>query len=87
MLFHSQAEGRLSGSGSRPFLGLNLSTEVAPCMYQPGFRGLLPAGLVSGRLEARFGWVGDYADRARRLEVQLQGIPGGGCWIFLRRED
>ncbi|MFC7477684.1 PAS domain-containing protein [Dankookia sp. GCM10030260] len=87
VLVYSQAEARLSGYGDRPAVGLDFFAEIAPCMDQPGFRGRLAAGLASGRVQAHFTWIGDFADRERMLEVRLQGIPGGGCWIFLRRED
>ena len=83
----NRTEARLSGYGDRPAIGLDFFAEIAPCTNQHGFRGRLAEGLATGQVQAHFTWVGDFADRERRLEIRLQGIPGGGCWIFLRRED
>jgi photoactive yellow protein len=87
VLVFNRAEAKLSGYGSRPTIGLDFFTEIAPCMDQPGFRGRLVDGLATGQVKAHFTWIGDFADRERMLEVRMQGIPGGGCWMFLRRED
>ncbi|RYI98612.1 MAG: hypothetical protein EON47_19110 [Acetobacteraceae bacterium] len=78
-------EAAQSGYGSRPTLGLDFFTGIAPCMNQPDFRGRLESGLASGRLNLRFGWTGDFSDANRALDIRVLGRAGGGCWLFIRR--
>lgn|SRR5690349_16452366 len=83
---YSEAERRLSGSGSRRRLGLHFFTEVAPCMNDPAFRGRIAQALEQGHVDLEFGWVGDFDDGERSLRVRVQSASDGGCWIFLLRE-
>src|SRR3954469_15039972 len=84
---YSEAERRLSGSGSRQRLNLHFFTEVAPCMDDPAFRGRIAQALEQGHVDLEFGWVGDFNDAERSLRVRVQSASGGGCWIFLLREQ
>ena len=71
-------EAAQSGYGSRPTLGLDFFTGIAPCMNQPDFRGRLESGLASGRLNLRFGWTGDFSDANRALDIRVLGRAGLG---------
>ena len=85
--FYSAAEAKLSGYGSRrPALGVSFFVEMAPCMDTPAFRGRIERARAAGKYDLEFGWVGDFADRARELQVRVQPASDGGCWIFIRRE-
>lgn len=46
--FYSRREAELSGYGSRPAVGLNFFTSIAPCMNTPRIRGLLEAEIARG---------------------------------------
>jgi photoactive yellow protein len=81
---YNATEARLSGYPGQP-LGRHFFTQVAPCMDTPQYRGRLQAGLATGRLDLAFGWVGDFSDRERELDVRVIGTPGGGAWIVMRR--
>ena len=80
------AESEQSGYGKRPTLGLDFFTDIAPCMNQPSYRGRIDRGIAAGTLNARFTWVGDFNDRDKIIQVRLQGVSGGGCWIFMQRQ-
>ena len=87
IVFYSEAERRLSGSGDRTRLGRRFFGEIAPCMDTPSYRGRIDAAMAAGTLDLEFTHVGDFADRERELTVRVQSATGGGCWIFMRRED
>ncbi len=84
---YNAAERALSGSGSRPRLGLCFFTEVAPCMNNAGFRGRIERALAAGHLDVEFGWTGDFHDAERSFHVRAQSAGDGGCWIFLQRDE
>lgn len=84
---YSGAERRLSGSGDRPRLGLQFFREVAPCMDGPHYRGRIERAMAADRLDIEFGWTGDFADAERSMRVRVQSATGGGCWIFMQREE
>ncbi len=86
VVFYSNAERRLSGSGDHPRVGLNFFTDVAPCMNNPAFRGRIESAMAAGRLDLEFGWIGDFDDAQRSLRVRVQSATGGGCWLFLQRD-
>jgi photoactive yellow protein len=86
VVLYSAAEARLSGYGTRPALGRAFFTEMAPCMDNPAFRGRIARASAAGRFDLEFGWIGDFADRARELQVRVLPASGGGCWIFIRRD-
>lgn len=87
VLFYSEAERRLSGSGDLPRLGLDFFSKVAPCMDNPDFRGRLEKARQAGRLDLQFSHIGDFEDRDRELSIRIQSASDGGYWIFLRREQ
>ena len=84
--FYSKAEARLSGYGPRPVLGRHFFADIAPCMDDPQFRGRIERAQAAGKLDLEFGWFGDFEAPDRELRVRIQSAPGGGVWIFLRRE-
>nr|WP_294509912.1 PAS domain-containing protein [uncultured Rhodopila sp.] len=84
--FFSDAERRLSGY-NKPPIGLSFFIDIAPCMNNPNFRGRIDRALAAGTLDIAFSHVGDFDDSAKELDVRVQSATGGGCWIFIRRED
>jgi photoactive yellow protein len=84
---YNATERRLSGSGGRPRVGLSFFAKVAPCMDNQDFRGRIERALETGDLDLEFGWVGDFDDSERSLRVRVQAASGGGCWIFIQRDD
>ncbi|WP_158043358.1 PAS domain-containing protein [Skermanella pratensis] len=84
--FYSAAEARLSGYGGRPALGRSFFTDMAPCMDNKEFRGRIDRARAVGKYDLEFGWIGDFADRSRELQVRIQPASDGGCWIFIRRD-
>jgi photoactive yellow protein len=86
VIFFSAAEAKLSGYGSRPALGKLFFVDVAPCMDDPAFRGRIERAKAAGKYDLEFGWIGDFSDLSRELQVRVQPASDGGCWIFIRRE-
>jgi photoactive yellow protein len=86
VLVFSNAEADLSGYGTRPALGRQFFTEIAPCMNNPSFRGRIDRALAAGKLDIEFSYVGDFNDEEKDLRVRIQSATGGGCWIFIQRE-
>lgn len=86
VLFYSDAERRLSGY-TREVLQRPFFTEIAPCMNNAAFRGRIERALASGSLDIAFDHIGDFDDAAKALRVRVQSASGGGCWVFMRRED
>ncbi|UEM03901.1 PAS domain-containing protein [Skermanella rosea] len=84
--FYSAAEARLSGYGARPALGRPFFSDMAPCMDNEAFRGRIESARAAGKFDLEFGWIGDFADRSRELQVRIQPASDGGCWIFIRRD-
>lgn len=84
---YNSAERQHSGSGSRPRLGLDFFREIAPCMDTPRYRGRIERAMAAGKLDLEFGWTGDFADAERSMRVRVQAATGGGCWIFMQREE
>lgn len=80
------AERRLSGY-AKEVAGRTFFTDIAPCMNSPNFRGRIDRAMASGRLDIQFGHIGDFDDLEKELAVRVQSATGGGCWIFLKRED
>ncbi|MBV9366243.1 MAG: hypothetical protein JOY89_18545, partial [Solirubrobacterales bacterium] len=56
-------------------------------MDNPAFQGRIEKTLEAGDLDVEFGWVGDFGDAGRSLRVRAQSATGGGCWIFIQREE
>ncbi|MFN0073589.1 MAG: hypothetical protein ACKVVP_19075 [Chloroflexota bacterium] len=81
----SKPEGDLSGYGSRPALGLNFFTDIAPCMNNDQFLGRIEHARATGTLDIEFGYVGDFSDKERELRVRIQSSSTGGYWIFIQR--
>ena len=83
---YNATEARLSGYGSsRPSHGRSFFVDVAPCMNNSYFKGLIDKARAAGTLDIRFTFVGDFADRNRELTVRAQSARDGGIWIFHRR--
>ena len=86
VVFYSAAERRLSGyretAIDRPFF-----LEIAPCMNNAAFRGRIDRALAAGTLDIAFDHIGDFDDDTKQLRVRVQSATGGGCWIFMRREE
>lgn len=85
VVFYSKAEARLSGYGERPSIGKIFFTDIAPCMDNEEFSGRIAAAREKGKLDIEFGWVGDFSDRSRALQVRVQSASDGGVWLFLKR--
>ena len=85
VVYYSEAERRLSGSGQRERLGLDLFAQIAPCMDNPDYRGRIERARAAGTLDLEFFHIGDFEDRERELSVRVQSALDGGCWIFMRR--
>jgi photoactive yellow protein len=85
VVFYSKAEARLSGYGERPSIGKIFFTDIAPCMADPKFAERVAAARETGKLDIEFGWVGDFSDRSRELQVRVQSASDGGIWLFIRR--
>lgn len=79
-------EARLSGYGSRPALGLDFFTSVAPCMGTAEFRGRIEQAQRHGTVDIEIGHVGDFSDPERELQVRAQSASDGGLWICILRE-
>ena len=84
--FYSDSERRLSGY-RKEVLGRTFFTEIAPCMNNPGFKGRIDRALAAGKLDIAFGYTGDMPSGPMDLDVRIQSAAGGGCWIFLKREE
>ena len=84
---YNSTEREHSGSGGRPRLGLDFFREIAPCMNTRRYRGRIERAMAEGRLDLEFGWTGDFADAERSMRVRVQAATGGGCWIFMKREE
>jgi photoactive yellow protein len=86
VIFYSDTERRLSGY-RKEVLGHTFFTEIAPCMNNAGFKGRIDRALTAGKLDIKFGYTGDLPSGTVDLDVRVQSAIGGGCWIFLRREE
>jgi photoactive yellow protein len=83
--FYSDAERRLSRYPDQA-VGRRFFTEIAPCMNNANFRGRIERALEAGRLDIRFGYVGDFPSPDIEVDVRVQSAANNGCWIFIRRE-
>jgi photoactive yellow protein len=84
--FYSDAERRLSGY-PKAVVGHKFFTEIAPCMNNAAFLGRIERALETGRLDIRFGYIGDFPSPDIEVEVRVQSATSSGCWIFIRRES
>ncbi|ABE40562.1 hypothetical protein RPD_3338 [Rhodopseudomonas palustris BisB5] len=82
----NRTEAIESGYKSRPALGLDFFLQVAPCMGQPEFRGRIEQARQLGRVDIELGWVGDFSDINRSLQVRIQSASDGSLWIFNLRD-
>jgi photoactive yellow protein len=85
VIYYSDAERMLSGSGDHPRLGLNFFREIAPCMDNEYYSGRIAQALLRGTLDLEFTHIGDFEDRNRELTVRVQSASDGGYWIFMQR--
>ncbi|MGA7803831.1 hypothetical protein [Bradyrhizobium sp.] len=83
---YNKAEAQLSGFKSRPALGLDFFLNVAPCMSKPEFRGRIEQARRNGTVDIEMGWVGDFEDMDREMQVRIQSSSDNGLWIFIHRE-
>ena len=86
VVYYSDAERRLSGSGNHQRVGLHFFDQIAPCMDNEHYRGRIREAAARGTLNLEFSHIGDFADRERELTVRAQSAFDGGSWIFMRRE-
>jgi photoactive yellow protein len=84
---YNATEAQLSGRGSRPTHGKTFFAEVAPCMNNAHFKGLIEKARAAGTLDIRFSFIGDFADRNRELTVRVQSAKDGGTWICHKRAE
>ena len=87
MVFYSEAERRLSGSGDLPRVNGDFVGDIAPCMNTQHYRGRIDAARQSGTLDLEFTHIGDFEDADRELTVRVQSASDGGTWIFMRRDS
>jgi photoactive yellow protein len=78
----SRTEAMQSGYRDRPALGLDFFLNVAPCMGRAEFRGRIEEARRSGDIDIEIGWIGDFDDRNRDMQVRIQSARDGGIWIF-----
>lgn len=79
-------EARMSGFKSRPAIGLEFFLNVAPCMGKPEFRGRIEQARQSGLVDFEMGWIGDFDDMDREMQVRIQSSSDNGIWIFIHRD-
>jgi photoactive yellow protein len=79
-------EARMSGFKSRPAIGLEFFLNVAPCMGKPEFRGRIEQARQNGLVDFEMGWVGDFDDIDREMQVRIQSSSDNGVWIFIHRD-
>jgi photoactive yellow protein len=82
----NRTEAQMSGFKSRPALGLDFFLNVAPCMGKPEFRGRIEQARRNGIVDIELGWVGDFDDMDREMQVRIQSSCDNGTWIFIHRE-
>jgi photoactive yellow protein len=78
-------EARESGYGDRPATGQDFFVGVAPCMSTPGFLGLIEDAKRNGAVDIELGWVGDFDNADREMQIRVQSASDGGLWIFNMR--
>jgi photoactive yellow protein len=78
-------EARDSGYGDRPSVGQDFFLKVAPCMSVPEFLGRIEQAKHLGAVDIELGWIGDFNDRDREMQVRVQSAADGGLWIFNMR--
>jgi photoactive yellow protein len=83
----SGSEQRLSGYDLGDPLGLDFFKEVAPCLNTPAYGQRLEAARKAGQVDIEIGWIGDFNDRNRQLDVRLLSAGDGGIWIFTQRNE
>lgn len=83
---YSATEARQSGRKKRPTLGLNLFTDVAPCMDTDIMRGRIQQAVARGRVDFELGWVGDFDDPEAEILIRVQSASDGGVWFFMNRD-
>lgn len=82
---YSKTEAQRSGRGTQAATkGKVFFTDVAPCMDNGYFKGLIDKARASGKLDVQFAFIGDHTDRAREIAVRVQAAKDGGTWIFHR---
>lgn len=82
----NKTEAAKSGYKSRPALGLEFFLRVAPCMGKPEFKGRIEEARRLGTIDIEMGWIGDFDDADREMQVRIQSASDGGEWIFILRE-
>ncbi len=85
VMYYSEAERQMSGSGDLPRLGLNFFREIAPCMDNDLYRGRIEQALARGTFDVEFSHIGDFEDRDRELTVRVQSASDGSYWVFMQR--
>jgi len=83
---YNQGERQLAGRGSRPVLGQNFFTEIAPCFARPDYLGRIERAQAAGTVDLEFGIVGDFDMAEKELRVRIQSAALGGIWIFMCRQ-
>lgn len=84
---YSKTEQRLSGMGDRPVVGRDFFIDVAPCTDNGYFKGRIEKARREGKLDIKFTFIGDFADRDREFTVRVQAAKDGGLWIFHKRAE
>jgi photoactive yellow protein len=82
---YSATEAHQSGYGNRSSVGQDFFLNVAPCMGAAEFLGRIEQAKRLGTVDIELGWIGDFNDRDREMQVRIQSAADGGLWIFNMR--
>jgi hypothetical protein len=55
-------------------------------MGKPEFRGRIEQARRHGIVDIELGWVGDFDDINREMQVRIQSSCDNGTWIFIYRD-
>jgi photoactive yellow protein len=83
--FYSDAERRLSGY-RKNVVGHLFFADIAPCLNNPNFHGRIERALAEGKLDITSSYTAELPVGVKDLNVRVQSVKGGGCWMFLQHE-
>lgn len=80
---YNRTEAETFGVGNRPVIGKTFYSDVAPCMNNAYFKGLIDKARAAGKLDLQFTFIGSYVNARQELKVRVQSASDGGTWIFI----
>lgn len=81
----NRTEAAQSGYRTRPAVGLDFFTDVAPCMATTEMRGRVEAARARGSVDIEIGWIGDFDDPDGEIQIRAMSASDGGLWLFMNR--